>query len=394
MPHSALPTDAAPYPPPDATATATAAQTNNAPPAAAGLPERRASTVERPRTGVRRWLTAAERAALGAEHKIAREALRRAIGDDSPAAGPVETWLSTVDSDNTRASYAADVRAFVEWLRERHGISADDAPVNLLAVTMDVVAAYADAMREMTGRYGKPLSAATRARRLASLSALYKHLAARRQVPTNPVRELERPRVSTEGVTPARDSGEIGRMVKAAGTLRDLALVLLLYVSALRVGEVCRARADHLTDERGRTLLRVTVKGGKTRTVPLDPAVMEVVRHYLDGRTSGPLLRADTGTALARHHVPPILARLAAAAGLHDPAAIRPHVLRTSAITDLLERHPLQRVQHLVRHASPQTTERYNRRRRGIEEDAALSATLAAELPLSEVLDHLREEDE
>ncbi|MFF0249973.1 hypothetical protein [Streptosporangium sandarakinum] len=61
-------------------------------------------------------------------------------------------------------------------LRERHGISADNAPVNLLAVTMDVVAAYADAMREMTGRYGKPLSAATRARRLASLSALYKHL--------------------------------------------------------------------------------------------------------------------------------------------------------------------------------------------------------------------------
>ncbi|MFG1752106.1 hypothetical protein [Streptosporangium sandarakinum] len=46
-------------------------------------------------------------------------------------------------------------------------------------MTMDVVAAYADAMREMTGRYGKPPAPATRARRLASPSAPYKHLAAR-----------------------------------------------------------------------------------------------------------------------------------------------------------------------------------------------------------------------
>ncbi|MFI6883858.1 hypothetical protein [Streptosporangium canum] len=67
------------------------------------------------------------------------------------------------------------MRAFVVWLRERHGIAADDAPVNLLAVSMDVVAAYADAMRAMIGRYGKPLAPATRARRLSSLSALYKH---------------------------------------------------------------------------------------------------------------------------------------------------------------------------------------------------------------------------
>ncbi|MGW0062598.1 hypothetical protein ACWDTT_22040 [Streptosporangium sandarakinum] len=49
----------------------------------------------------------------------------------------------------------------------------------------------------------------------------------------------------------------------------------------MRASEVCRARADHLTDEHGRTLLRVTAKGGKTRTVPLDPAVMEVVRRFV-----------------------------------------------------------------------------------------------------------------
>lgn len=351
-------------------------------------------SVDRPRNGVRRWLTDHERATLPGP-KAARLALARAIGDQSPAAGPIETWLNSLDSDNTREAYAGDVRAFVEWLRDRHGVEADDAPVNLLAVTMDVVANYADAMREMTGRYGKPLSPGTRARRLSSLSALYKHLAARQIVPTNPVRELERPKVSHEGVTPARDGDEMARMVRAAqGNLRDLLLLLLLYVSALRVTEVCRARVDQLTHERGRTLLTVPIKGGKLRNEPLDPAVVEVLDLYLAGRTSGPLLLADDGAALQRHHVPPILKRIAKAAGLPDPEKVRPHVMRTSAITSWLDAgQPLHRVRHKVRHASSTTTERYHRRTRGVEEDAALSAALVAELPLGEVLEHIREEN-
>ncbi|MET8332181.1 tyrosine-type recombinase/integrase [Streptosporangium canum] len=353
----------------------------------------RAGTVDRPRSGVRRWLTDAERAHLS-EPQAARLSLARSIGEDSPAAGPVETWLNTIDSNNTRAAYATDVRAFIEWLRERHGITADDAPVNLLAVTMDVVAAYADAMREMTGRYGKPLSATTRARRLSSLSALYKHLAARALVPANPVRELERPKVSHDGKTPARDTSEMGRLIQAAeNSPRDLALVLLLYVSAFRVTEVCRARAEHLIREGGRTLLVVPTKGGKSRTEPLDPAVVEVLELAMDGRTTGSLLLSDNGQTLARHHVPPILRRLAKAAGLDNPDAVRPHVMRTSAATAWLESgQPLQRVQHKLKHASSTTTERYHRRSRGVAEDAALSAALVAELPLGDVLAHLRNE--
>ncbi|MFI7042634.1 tyrosine-type recombinase/integrase [Microbispora rosea] len=347
--------------------------------------------MDRPRSGVRRWLTDQERKTLDGP-KAARTSLARAIGEDSPAAGPIKTWLDSLDSGNTREAYATDVRAFVEWLRDRHGIGADDAPVNLLAVTMDVVADYANDMREMTGRYGKPLSPATRARRLSSLSALFKHLASRRIVPTNPVRELARPKVSAEGVTPARDGEEMARMVRAAsGNLRDLLLLLLLYVSAFRVSEVCRARVDQIRHERGRTLLTVPIKGGKVRSEPLDPAVVDVLETYLAGRTTGPLLLSDAGGALERHHVPPILKRVAKAAGLPNPELVRPHVMRTSAITAWLNANqPLHRVRHKVRHSSAATTERYHRRARGIEEDAALSAALVAELPIGEVLESMR----
>ncbi len=45
----------------------------------------------------------------------------------------------------------------------------------------------------------------------------------------------------------------------------------------------------------------------------------------------GRLLLDDEGPPLERHHIPPILRRLARCARLDNPAALRPHVLRTSA---------------------------------------------------------------
>ena len=363
------------------------------------LPERpgdgRTGGVDRPASGVRRWLTDAERAELS-EHQAARTSLLRAIGTDSPAHDVVETWLNSIDSDNTRSAYAADVRAFVEWLRDRHGVQAADAPVNLLAVTMDVAAAYADAMREMTGRYGKPLSAKTRARRLAALSALYRHLARRRVVAANPLGDLERPHVDKAGVTPARQAAEVRALVEAAADdLRDLLLVLLLYTSALRVTTVCRARVEALGWDKGRRVLSLITKGGGQLVEPLDPAVVTVLDLYLSGRTTGPLLLDDRGGPLQRHHVPPILLRLGKRAGIAAPEALRPHVLRTTAATELLESgQPLQRVQHKLGHASSTTTEGYHRRADGLATDAALVAELTAGLPIGPILDRHRARQE
>ena len=357
------------------------------------VPGSRDGAVDRPRAGVRRWLSDTERAEL-TEHQAARTSLLRAIGEDSAAHGPVETWLNSIDSDNTRAAYAADARAFVEWLRDRHGVV--DAPVNLLAVTMDVVAAYADAMREMTGRYGKPLGAKTRARRLSALAALYRHLVRRRIITANPVADLERPKYDKTGTTPARQVSEVRKLVEAAAdNARDLLLVLLLYTSALRVTTVCRARVEDLVHDRGRRVLSLTTKRGRHLAEPLDPAVVGVLEVYLAGRTSGPLLLDDRGGPLQRHHVPPILRRLGKRAGVADPEALRPHVLRTTAATEWLEAgQPLQRVQHKLGHASSTTTEGYHRRADGAATDAALVAELTAALPIEAILDRLRARQE
>ncbi len=349
--------------------------------------------LDTPSSGVRRWLTKDERAALD-EPKAARLSLARAIGDDSPAAGPVETWLNTVESDHTRTGYAADVRCFVEWLRDKHGIDADDAPVNLLAVTRPTIAEYANDMREMTGRYGKPLSNATRARRLSSLSALYGELASSNHVPFNPVRDLKRPKVDPAGKTPARTIDEINRMFAAAdGDRLALMVLLLLATSAIRVTELCNARAENITYADGRWQLTVPTKGSKHREVILDGGVHDALTTYLDGRADGPLLLHPTGQQLARHHVSPILLRLAKAAGLHSPGDVTPHVLRTTLASHLINAgHPVQRVQFLLGHDHLSTTQKYHRRLRGQQENAALVAAITAELPMAEILAGLRGE--
>lgn len=344
--------------------------------------------VARP-VGLGRWLTAAERAEHRG-HAAARLALGRAQGEDSTSAPLVDTWLAGIEVDNTREAYATDVRLFVEWLRERWQVP-DDVPVNLLGVTFDIASAYADAMRSAPGRYGKPLTAKSRARRLSALSALYRHLTRRGKMSGNPVADLERPRYDKDGTTPARALDDLAAMVEAAGDPRDLVVVLLSYVSALRVSEVCNARADDLEYDRGRCVLSVPVKGGKRRREPLDPAICDALDLYLDGRTTGPLVLDALGEPLRRHHVGPILRRLARRAGVKNPHAISPHVMRASAATEWLESgQVIQRVQHKLGHASSTTTEGYHRRSQGLAQDAALSAALVAELPIGAVLDRLR----
>lgn len=335
------------------------------------------------RHGLARWLTDAERAELS-KPAAARLALERAVGD-TPATPYVTAWLQTIDADNTRRSYALDAVAFLDWLRDRFAVP-DAAPVSLAAVTELHIAEYAEHMREVSSRRGRPLSAPSRARRLSALASLFRYLRspAVAQVTANPVAEVSRPKVSREGVTPALALGDVDRLVRAAAESRydadrDLAVLLLLAANALRVSEVTGLDVTDLGYEQGRHTARVRIKGGKSVVVPLDPAVATAVAAHAGERTAGPLLLNNDGGRLTRWQVAAILARLSRVAGL---PAVRPHMLRATFITELLESgQPLHQVQHMVRHASGDTTQKYWRRRQGLEQDAALSALLVSRLP-------------
>jgi integrase/recombinase XerC len=147
-------------------------------------------------------------------------------------------------------------------------------------------------------------------------------------------------------------------------SLRDRALLELLYATGVRVGELVGMDVDDV--DAGRRLVRVLGKGAKERSVPLGVPAAEAVHAWLrDGRpalarpTSGPALllgvrggRLDARTARRVVHT-----RLSGISGSPD---VGPHGLRHSAATHLLEGGAdLRSVQELLGHATLATTQLY-----------------------------------
>jgi site-specific recombinase XerD len=148
--------------------------------------------------------------------------------------------------------------------------------------------------------------------------------------------------------------------VKVAVSLRDIALLELLYGSGLRIAEATALDIDEIDLGRG----RVTVwgKGGKQRTVPLsEPATDALARWLGDGR---PALMTDASPAAAiflnrrgRRLTPRDARRIVdrrAASPTH------PHALRHTFATHLLDGGAdLRVVQELLGHTDVGTTQRY-----------------------------------
>lgn len=149
-----------------------------------------------------------------------------------------------------------------------------------------------------------------------------------------------------------------------APTVRDVAILELLYATGIRVGELCGLDLDDVDCDRN--LLRVFGKGAKERAVPVGIPAMGTLRDYL-GYARPKLVRARSGPALflgvrgaridARSVRRLVHQRLARLAGAPD---MGPHGLRHTAATHLLEGGAdLRSVQELLGHATLATTQIY-----------------------------------
>jgi integrase/recombinase XerD len=260
----------------------------------------------------------------------------------------------------TVEAYRRDLVDFSTWLG---GSPADATP--------DQLAGYVAQLR------ADGLAATTIARRVAALRSFFRHQVLLGARPDNPAAELELPR-RRRALPKTLSPGEVERLIDAAtGTtprsLRDRALVELLYGAGLRVSEaVCLERAAIDLERR---LVRTIGKGSKERIVPIGREAIEALRRYmahgrpfLDKRHRPELFLNAQGGALTRAGAFLILRKLAETAGL-EPGRVHPHLLRHSIATHLLEGGAdLRSVQEMLGHADLATTELYthvsDRRRR------------------------------
>jgi integrase/recombinase XerD len=215
------------------------------------------------------------------------------------------------------------------------------------------------------------------ARRAAAARSFYRHLVALGVREDNPAAEVDLPR-RRRRLPRSLSLSEVERLIEAANgttprSLRDRALIELLYGGGLRVGEaVALERGDVDLETR---VVRCVGKGDKERIVPLGREGVEALRRYLsrgrpylDRRHRPELFLNAQGGALTRAGAFLILRKLAEKAGL-DPQRVHPHILRHSFATHLLEGGAdLRSVQEMLGHADLGTTELYthvsDRRRR------------------------------
>lgn len=164
---------------------------------------------------------------------------------------------------------------------------------------------------------------------------------------------------------------ELDRLIGSAKgntprSLRDRAILELLFSTGLRVSELCALNSDI---DLSRDELSVRGKGDKVRVVFLSPAAKEAVRTYLKSRKdmedalfvnilADDKVSKKNPTRLTPRSVQNIMKKYAAKAGITKK--VTPHILRHSFATDLLANGAdIRSVQALLGHASINTTQIY-----------------------------------
>lgn len=300
-------------------------------------------------------------------------------------------------SPYTARCYGADLRQYVEFLSEDAGIECDQASerdalsrreasssgavqvAGSLAprtITDVICEADADLIRRFLARLSEEqYSAATMARKIATLRSFYKWAERRGLAQSNPMTLIRTPRQSKR-LPKAITVEQVEKLLSAPADddvlgRRDRAMLETLYSTGIRVSELVGLNVVDL-DVAGEAL-RVRGKGKKERLVPLGTHALEAIARYTElleadaryaqawqgeKRQSAPLFINKHGGRLSSRSVRRKLDKYLREAGL-DPS-ISPHTLRHSFATHLLDNGAdLRSVQELLGHQSLSTTQVY-----------------------------------
>ncbi len=214
------------------------------------------------------------------------------------------------------------------------------------------------------------LSARSRARMLVALRRWLQYLLARGRIASDPSEGITAPRLP-RALPKTLRSDECEALIAAARgddalSLRDAAMLEVLYGAGLRVSELVKLPASAVDAQAG--VLRVTGKGRKQRLVPLGELALAALARYLErarpellGRhaSATALFLSRRGAAMTRQNFFVRLRRLAGLAGIPSDR-VSPHVLRHAFASDLLEGGAdLRAVQEMLGHADLSTTQIY-----------------------------------
>lgn len=268
-------------------------------------------------------------------------------------------------SQNTLNAYARDLARYFEFINSRSK--------NFSQVNENDLADFLTYLRNGNSDHAI-LSATSAARTLIAVRGFHK-FTSRENGGLDPAQSVKPPTPGRR-LPKALSVNQIELIIASTGdgstakSLRDCALVELLYSTGARISELIDLNRNDVKDPI--TSLRLLGKGGKERIVPVGKYAVAALEKYLV-RARPALLASGTsgtsghekalflnlrGTRLSRQSAWEIIRTAAKNAGIE--VEISPHTMRHSFATHLLDGGAdIRTVQELLGHASVATTQIY-----------------------------------
>ena len=283
---------------------------------------------------------------------------------------------SLKQSANTLAAYRRDLGGVGEVLARQAGVAGPEA--------LEVAAVTGRALRAAFADYAEPRAASSVGRAWSVWNQFFTFLVADDLAPGNPMGSVGRPKAPHRFPKPLRGEDTPERLLESAAAPvdhtrrrapwpeRDFAVLAVLLCAGLRSTELLELTVASVGGRRGERILTVRGKGGKERSVPVEPELEAVIEEYLASRTerfagrepgrSDPLFVGADGTGLGRGALQYLVARAYREAGVSGqvPRGASVHALRHTFATRLAEDGASAvEIMRLLGHASLTTSQNY-----------------------------------
>lgn len=290
----------------------------------------------------------------------------------------INEFLGNFLSPQTKRAYIKDLELFFNFLK-----SGNQQVVHPKDIEAHHFQVYRDSMIE------NKLSSATINRRLVAIRSFLKWSVASKYTDHNPLDSVKLPKVTNESPTIAFDDHEVREMINAPDTSNKSGIchritLVLLFNLGLRRSELAKIKIKDIYQDRGHWVLRIMGKGNKERNLPLSPTIIFEIEHYkkqladignmilndedfiIQSRPKGKNTIPTDGSTIFR-----IVNRYAKLLGINK--RVGAHSCRATVISHLLDTQnsPIRDVAIFAGHSNITTTERYDKRRKNLDNSAA-----------------------
>jgi len=272
----------------------------------------------------------------------------------------IDTFLNYLSverglANNTITSYREDLNTYLDFIAK----SDIDA---LSKIDKSNITGF------MFDQKGRGIAVNSIARRLAAIRMFHRFLTRERIVKSDPSALIDSPKLWKK-IPETLTLNEVEELiaqpdVRRSQGIRDRAILETLYATGMRVSEAVNLKKDSVNLDIG--FLRCIGKGNKERVIPLGKKAIAAINKYLEkarpkflkNKESESLFISRFGRKISRQSFWKILKKYAKSARIKKP--IKPHILRHSFATHLLERGAdLRSVQEMLGHSNISTTQVY-----------------------------------